>query len=138
MQDGLMKKTINKSNIRKLPVFGRMSLTKGQETALDTLWAKVVKERAWNCCEYCLRSGIRLESHHFYGRRNKALRHMVSNGFSLCHTHHRLAEEQPATFVKWAIKSRGQKWFDDLEGYAREVKCFKDYTVIKAYLESFL
>lgn len=129
---------INKKRIRPLPIFGRMSLTKGQENSLDELWSKAVKTRASNMCEACLRSGIRLESHHFYGRKNKHLRHVVSNGFSLCHTHHRWAEEQPAEFIEWAVHSRGQKWYDDLAIQARELKVWKEYSVVKVYLESFL
>ncbi len=115
-----------------------MSLTKGQEKFLDDLWSMAVKARAGYRCEVTLKSGIRLESHHFYGRRNKNLRHIVSNGFSLSHDKHRWAEEQPAEFIEWAIKSRGQKWYDDLEAQARNVKVFKDFTIIKAYLESFI
>lgn len=128
---------INKKSIRKLPVFGRMSLTRGQERELDALWAIAVKKRAWEVCEYCLRAG-RLEAHHFYGRRKKTLRHIVSNGFSLCHTHHRLAEEQPAKFIEWAISKRGEKWYDDLSAYANEVKVYKDFTIIKQYLQEFI
>lgn len=124
--------------VRALPVFGRMSLSKGQEQALDTLWSAAVKARAWQTCEKCLKSGIRLESHHFYGRRNKTLRHMVSNGFSLCHTHHRWAEEQPAEFLEWAIKKRGQQWFEELRALSHVFKTYREYAVIKTYLESFI
>lgn len=131
-------KTINKKGIRLLPTFGRMGLTKGQEKSLDDLWSAAVKARAGNRCEVTLRSGIRLESHHFYGRRNRSLRWVVSNGFSLSHDKHRWAEEQPAEFITWAIKSRGQKWYDDLQIQARQTKIFKEYSVVKAYLEAFL
>lgn len=124
--------------IRTLPVFGRMTLTKGQETALDTIWAKAVKARAWETCEYCLKSGIRLEAHHVIGRRNKSLRHLVSNGVSLCHAHHRFAEQNGVAFAEWILKKRGQDWWDSLQAYGREIKIFKDYTIVKAYLESFL
>lgn len=124
--------------IRTLPSFGRMSLTRGQESMLDGIWSVAVKARAGDRCEMCLKSGVRLESHHFYGRRKKSIRHIVSNGFSLCHPHHRHAEEQPANFVQWAIRSRGKKWFDDLEILSRETKVHKEFTVIKAYLESFI
>lgn len=115
-----------------------MGLTKGQGKVLDDLWSLAVKARAGNRCEVTLRSGIRLESHHFYGRRNKSLRWVVSNGFSLSHDKHRWAEEQPAEFIQWAIKSRGQEWFDSLQAQSRQVKVFKEYSVVKAYLESFL
>ena len=124
--------------IRKLSNFGRIGLSKAQEGVLDSIWSRAVKARAGQRCEYCLKSGIRLESHHFYGRRNKSLRWVVSNGFSLAHDKHRWAEEQPAEFIAWAIKSRGQQWFDDLSAMSRQIKTWKDYSVIKKYLESFL
>lgn len=133
-----MAKFINKKTIRRVPIFGRMTLTKGQEKELDALWARAVKARAGERCEVTLKSGIRLEAHHFFGRRKKSLRHIVSNGFSLSHDKHRWAEEQPSEFIAWAIKSRGQGWFDALEIQGRQIKVFKEYSVIKKYLESFL
>lgn len=129
---------INKKRIRPLPCFGRMGLSKGQENSLDALWSRAVKARAGNRCEVTFKSGIRLESHHFFGRRNKSVRWVVSNGFSLSHPMHRWAEEQPTEFIEWAIKSRGQAWFDALQAQSRQVKVFKDYQVLKVYLESFL
>lgn len=126
------------NNIRKLPAFGRMSLTKGQEKVLDDMWSQAVKARAGHRCEVTLKTGVRLESHHFYGRRNKRVRHVVSNGFSLSHDKHRWAEEQPAEFLAWAIKSRGQKWYDDLQIMSRETKVHKEFTIIKKYLQEFI
>ena len=126
------------SKIRKLPTFGRMGITKAQKAILDSLWSQAVKARAGQRCEVTLRKGIRLESHHFYGRRNLSVRWVVSNGFSLGHDKHRWAEEQPAEFMAWAIKSRGQQWFEDLQMQSRMLKTFKEYRLIKEYLESFL
>ncbi len=116
-----------------------MTLTRSQEKALDTLWSQAVKARASGTCEMCCYKHERLEAHHAVGkRRNKTLRHVVSNGFSLCHAHHRFAEQDGIAFAEWAIKKRGQQWWDDLKAYGRNVKVWKDYTIIKAYLESFL
>lgn len=127
----------NPSKIRIVGPF-RMTLTRGQEKALDALWSKAVKARAGNRCEMCCSQRERLEAHHAIGRRNKTLRHVVSNGFSLCHNHHRYAEQNGIAFAQWAIQSRGQGWWNALEIQARNVKVWKEYSIIKNYLESFL
>lgn len=124
--------------VRPLPVFGRMTLTRGQEKALDTLWAQAVKARASGKCEMCCQKKETLQAHHVIGRRNKTLRHVVSNGCSLCPAHHMYAEQNGVAFAKWIIEKRGEEWWTALESLGRELKCFKDYTVIHAYLESFL
>lgn len=124
-------------NIRKSPVFGRMTLTKGQETALDALWSKAVKARAGNSCEVCL-TIFALQSHHVIGRRNKTLRHVVSNGCSLCARHHMWAEQNGVAFAKWIIGSRGEHWWEILQAQSRDLKVFKEYSIIRKYLESFL
>lgn len=124
--------------IRKLPAFGRMTLTKGQERELDTLWSRAVKARSGGKCEACYAVREGLQAHHAIGRRNKTLRHMVSNGFSLCAKHHMWAEQNGIAFAVWALKERGQKWWDDLQASARDVKVWKDFTIIKKYLESFI
>lgn len=115
-----------------------MSLSKPQIKMLDEIWAKAVKARAWGVCEYCLKSNIRLEAHHVVGRRNMTLRHLVSNGVSLCHTHHRFAEQDSGKFHEWIIKKRGEKWWEELRVYGREIKIYKEFTIVKSYLESFL
>lgn len=124
--------------IRKLPVFGRMTISPAQEKALDTLWAIAVKARAGYKCEKCFKNEG-LQAHHAVGkRRNKTLRHVVSNGFSLCAGHHMWSEQDGIDFAQWAIKQRGQKWWDDLKAYGREVKVWKDFTLMKEYLNSFI
>ena len=125
-------------NIRKLPPFGRMTLTRGQEKDLDELWARAVKARAGNRCEMCVSAREGLQAHHVIGRRNKTLRHIVSNGCSLCPKHHFYAEQNGVGFTKWIIGSRGESWWDSLQEQARQVKVWKEYSVIKKYLESFL
>lgn len=126
-----------KKSIRSLSVFGRMTLSKGQEKELDTLWSKAVKSRAGNKCERCPKIEP-LQSHHCIGRRNKTLRHVVSNGCCLCAGCHFFAEQNGIAFAKWILEKRGEQWWTDLVTYGREIKCFKDYTVIKSYLEAFI
>ena len=125
------------AKIRKLPVFGRMTLTRGQEVALDALWAKAVKARASLRCERCAKSEP-LQAHHCVGRRNKTLRHVVSNGCCLCAGCHFFAEQNGIAFAKWIIERRGEAWWDGLQVQARQVKTYKEFTIIKTYLESFL
>lgn len=122
--------------IRKSSPF-RMTLSSGQEKALDELWSKAVKARAGYRCEICLTTS-NLQSHHVIGRRNKTLRHVVSNGCSLCAKHHMFAEQNGVAFGEWIVENRGKSWWDDLVSYGREVKVWKDYTVIKKYLEGFI
>lgn len=124
-------------NIRKLPVFGRMALSKAQEGVLDTLWAKAVKKRAGDRCEKCFRTE-NLQSHHVVGRRNKTLRHIVSNGCSLCAKHHMWAEQNGVDFAKWILEKRGEAWWNYLQVQARQLKTFKEFTVLKTYLEGFI
>lgn len=129
---------INKNKIRSLPIFGRMTLTRGQEKELDRLWAIAVKKRAWDKCEVENCWNENLQAHHIKGRRNKTLRHIVSNGCSLCAKHHMWAEQNGVDFAQWIIKNRGKKWWDDLNEYAREVKVWKDFTIVKQYLNEFI
>jgi len=86
---------------------------------LDKLWSKAVKILANNKCEFC-GGEVTLNSHHFYGRRNYAVRWEVKNGFCLCVSHHKFstqfsAHETPSKFTEWAKEKRGQKWYDKLE-----------------------
>lgn len=131
-------KTILKKIIRPLPAFGRMTLSRGQEKSLDELWSKAVKARASFRCEMCCQYKDNLQAHHVIGRRNKTLRHIISNGCSLCPKHHMFAEQNGVAFAEWILKQRGQQWWENLQVYARAVKVFKEYSVVKAYLEAFL
>lgn len=123
--------------IRKSPIFGRMGITRAQEIQLDALWSKAVKARAGNRCEMCFKSEG-LQSHHCVGRRNKSLRHIVSNGCCLCAGHHFYAEQNGIAFSKWIIDRRGDQWWNMLQAQGREVKVYKEFTVVKKYLEAFL
>ena len=127
---------IPKSKIRNILPF-RMTLSKAQEKELDTLWSKAVKARAGNRCEMCLKTEP-LQAHHVIGRRNKTTRHKVSNGCCLCAGHHFYAEQNGVAFAQWIIKSRGEKWWNMLSLEARELKVFKEFNLVKAYLESYL
>lgn len=128
---------LSKKKIRKHPAFGRMTLTKGQENILDSLWAKAVKINAGNKCERCHKAE-NLQSHHVIGRRNKTLRHCVSNGCCLCAAHHFWAEQNGVAFALWIIGVRGQAWWDSLSIQSNMVKVYKEYSIIKKYLEDII
>jgi len=78
---------------------------------LDKLWSRQVKERTDYTCEYCGRINVPVDPHHYIGRANLTLRHDLSNGFCLCTRCHRLAEQYPEGFEKFAYWSRGAKWW---------------------------
>ena len=60
---------------------------KGIDKKLDDAWAKLVKLKAGNKCEYCGKTD-RLNSHHVYSRSNRSVRWDIDNGYSLCVGHH--------------------------------------------------
>ena len=51
---------------------------------LDKWWSDRVKEDAKQTCERCGCTGKRLNSHHIYSRRYKAIRWETKNGVCLC------------------------------------------------------
>ena len=90
------------------------------EKKLDVLWSKVVKDVAGYRCENCGKTGNRLNSHHFFGRRAKSTRWDLLNGFCLCvgcHTFNCVfsAHQTPSLFHEWALKKRGEEWYEDLK-----------------------
>lgn len=83
------------------------------------LWAEIIKLRAKNVCEHCLRSN-NLNAHHFYSRSNAKVKYDLDNGFCLCSGCHSLsssfsAHKTPAEFVEWAKNKRGLLWFERLQ-----------------------
>ncbi|MDD4390226.1 MAG: hypothetical protein PHW03_05420 [Eubacteriales bacterium] len=91
------------------------------DTALLQLWAKVVKARAGNKCEYpgCTVRATQLHPHHFYSRRHINTRYDPRNGICLCAVHHvfgvNSAHSDP-NFKDIIINSgvRSIEWFHDI------------------------
>jgi len=84
---------------------------------LDTAWSNRIKQ--FGVCEVCGKNKP-LNAHHFYSRSIRVIRWDIDNGFCLCVGCHVFsskfsAHKTPAEFVEWAIKQRGQKWYDDLK-----------------------
>lgn len=92
---------------------------------LDTLWAKIIKARANNKCEYCGKSE-HLNAHHLFSRSNNSLRWDLDNGICLCVTHHVFgifsAHKAPLEFAEWVKETRGIEWYENLRKKAKEIK----------------
>jgi hypothetical protein len=114
-------------------------MKKGQMNKLDKLWSAKIRE--FGRCEVCSKSGCKLDSHHYIGRRNRNLRWDLRNGFCLCSGCHTMkaqsAHQDPEWFREWALKLRGQIWLDYIIEKSR-VSCMaskQDYDEILKGLE---
>jgi len=106
---------------------------------LDNLWAKLVKLRAKNKCEFCGRPDA-LNSHHIYSRSNPAVRWNEQNGCCLCSGHHSLlkmsAHKAPIEFIEWLKSVRGKNWYVMLRASAFQTHNKIDKKLTKIYLEN--
>lgn len=82
---------------------------------LDTLWSKLVKDKANNTCERCFSQAKRLNSHHLVSRRYIQTRYNLSNGISLCVGCHFYAHQNSLEFSKWVIEKKGEDWYNRLQ-----------------------
>lgn len=91
---------------------------------LDKLWAEIVKKQAGSRCEVCGKT-TGLNSHHLFSRHNMGMRWNVSNGVSLCVSHHVFgnfsAHLSPLEFTEWIKEKRGEEWYKQLRRQAQEV-----------------
>ena len=75
----------------------------------DREFQRAVIERD-GCCQVCGMVTETLVAHHIVTRRRIDTRHDLSNGITLCYTHHRWAHDRPAAFrtmlATWHIKKR--------------------------------
>jgi len=126
-------------------------------STLDNLWSARVKETADYTCEVCSyneenqiieydaefrrTSEDHLSSHHFYGRRNRAMRWYIPNGVCLCDYHHTngkwSAHKNPAWFQNKMVKIRGEEWLEELIQRASIVFHWQKFLPeIKEYLKN--
>ena len=81
---------------------------KTQDKKARAIWGKLVRDRANNLCEYCLKPGN--QPHHIVGVKNLTLRFDLRNGCCLCFTHHTggndAAHNDPMGFLDWFEKYR--------------------------------
>ena len=88
----------------------------------DDLWSKAVKILAHNRCEWCLKIGIALNSHHFFSRRFLGTRYKPSCGFALCISCHFKAHQRSSEFSDWARSKRGEAWYNILRAQSYKIK----------------
>jgi len=109
-------------------------------STLDSLWAKVIKQRANNRCEYCGKTTT-LNSHHIFSRSNMGTRWSPENGVCLCVSHHVFgsmsAHKAPVEFVLWLKEKRGDEWFEALRIKAKSI-CKPDKIKTKEVLKGLL
>lgn len=98
-------------------------MTKNEIKKLDNLWRKkVIEYYGVNCtiqeCYKSLEKGI--NTHHFIGRRNRALRWYIPNGIPLCPGCHTFkaqsAHQDSPWFTDYMRSFRGDDWHKDLTG----------------------
>jgi len=93
--------------------------------------------RAKNHCECCGRwKDIRdLQTSHFIGRRNRAVRFDEFNAAALCFTCHQNFTANPLDHVDWFRKRLGEQAFDLLQSRARITYPKPDKEAITLYLK---
>ena len=111
---------------RKAKIIKKQSSKGYIETKQDATWAKFIKSNAGNRCEYCGKRD-NLNAHHIFSRSNKAVRHNLDNGVSLCTSHHVFnskfsAHLAPTEFIEWIKEYRGLDWYERLRSKARKIK----------------
>lgn len=95
-----------------------MKKLKGIDGKLDDLWSEAVKKRDKYKCRYCHRPGG-IQSHHIYSRSKRSTRWSISNGITLCASHHTLnsgfsAHKTPFLFRDWFVERMGEKFVSAL------------------------
>lgn len=102
-----------------------MKKLKGIDKKLDDAWAKLVKIRAGNKCEYCGKTSY-LNSHHIFSRSKKSVRWDAMNGICLCVGCHTFsskfsAHKTPLEFTYWLERKKGKPWIELLTIKANQI-----------------
>lgn len=110
-------------------------MKKKEINKLDKIWKEKIKEHGK--CEIDGISNCQIHAHHYIGRRNRATRWYLPNGFCLSALRHTMgvqsAHENPEWFRNEALNKRGQEWLDDI--IKQSNKMFKGtYEEVLAYL----
>jgi hypothetical protein len=108
-----------------------MKKRKGIDGKLDIAWSKLVKLRAGNKCEYCMRQ-TNLNSHHIFSRSKKSTRWDVLNGVCLCVGHHTFsskfsAHKTPTEFHIWLEETKGSDFIQRLRLKANSIAKWTDF-----------
>lgn len=112
-------------------------MTKSETRKLDKKWKDTIRSKGR--CEITgkTKDQAQLHPHHYYGRKNRATRWYLPNGFCLSASKHKLdvwsAHEAPEWFRTQAIKLRGRRWLNDLNKQAHK-KFDGSYQEVDDYL----
>lgn len=114
-------------------------------SSADTWFSRCVRERAEWKCEYCKREFAHdthvLDCSHFYGRRARRVRFDGDNAFAHCRGCHNRLGENPGLFTSWAVRTRGQGWFDILtekwNDTARKITKQEERQIAKHYKQEY-
>jgi hypothetical protein len=109
----------------------------------DIAFSKCIRERADWICEYSgkdfknNRGGLHCS--HFYGRRARTVRWDADNAFAHGCYEHKYLGENPGEFHSWAIKTRGDGWYQILtekwRNLKRKVTKLEEKEIAKHYQE---
>jgi len=106
--------------------------------SLDALTSKIVRLRAKNQCQRCLkyREFKELQCAHCFGRANKKVRHDLDNMLALDYYCHQLIDSDPEEKRNLFIKHLGQNGYLQLSHRANWPTLTKpDYVAIKMFLK---
>lgn len=109
-----------------------------KKKVLDLLWSKIIKDIAWNKCEYCWAVSY-LNSHHIFSRNNHSVRRNIDNWICLCAKHHMLwnfsAHKSPIEFAERLKETRWEERYNNLRFEAKQLNK-KTYDIVKIELDN--
>ena len=103
---------------RKASIRRKRSQSQIDKKECDRLFSLIV--RAPRKCERCGKTDARFECAHIIGRRYTATRCMVENAWCLCSADHRFLTENPHEHVAFAVQTRGEDGYRELQRIAYE------------------
>ncbi len=115
-----MTKIGQKKTVKLPPKPKKKSSRAVQKRRLDVLFGEYIRNRADNKCQYCGKSGVRVESHHgVVHRRYMNTRYEPDNCICVCGGCHRFLSDFPALNAEFFKKLIGTDRVEQLEVLAR-------------------
>ncbi len=136
----LLRKTPLKAKTglkRKTPLKAKKtSRLKIRIDPLDALFSEYIRKRTGGCCQRCLqfKGWRRLDTAHFHGRSNRAVRYDPDNACGACWGCHTFLDSHAMEKVEFFHQLLGQKRFDMLNSRARITWPRPDKKAIALYL----
>lgn len=92
---------------------------------VDIIFAKCIRERDDNTCQWCGKQDGTMNASHIFGRRHAATRWQPDNCKCLCFSCHRKWHEDPVMAFQWLETYLGQGMIDILREKAYSVRKIK-------------